>query len=289
MRAYLDCFPCFLSQTLKTSRLITSDEERIRHILNKVSLLFPKIPKYATPPEIGREVYRVIGEETGVIDPYREIKKKCIEQALSLYSEMKNIVNSSKDRLLTAIRLSIAGNVIDFGANPNFELRRDIEKILNQNFGINHYQEFCDSLKKAKKILYLADNAGETVFDRLLIEELGKPVIYVVREKPVINDATEEDAYLSGIHEVAEIISSGCDAPGTILKFCSKEFLEIYKSSDLIISKGQGNYEGLSEEERPIFFLLKTKCPTIARDIGTEQGSIILMQSRKYKNQNKRV
>jgi len=282
MRAYLDCFPCFLSQTLKTSRLITSDEEKIRHILNKVSLLFPKIPKYATPPEIGREVYRVIGEETGVIDPYREIKKKCIEQALSLYSEMKEIISSSKDKLLTAIRLSIAGNVIDFGANPDFELREDINKILTQELKICHYREFCEILRKAKKILYLADNAGETVFDRLLIEELGKSVIYVVREKPVINDATMEDAHLSGIHEVAEVISSGCDAPGTILKFCSEEFLEVYKSSDLIISKGQGNYEGLSDEPYPIFFLLKAKCSIIAHDIGVKEGDIILLKAKNY-------
>jgi hypothetical protein len=282
MRAYLDCFPCFFKQTLETSRLITSDEEKVREILNKVSLLFPKIPRNATPPEIGREVYRIISEQTGVDDPYKEIKKKCIDQALSLYPEMKEIINSSKDKLQTAIRLSIAGNVIDFGANFNFELRKDIREILHREFGIFHYQEFCEILKKAKKILYLADNAGETVFDRLLIEELGKPVIYAVRERPVINDATKEDAYSSGIHEVAEVISSGCDAPGTILKFCSKEFLEIYKSSDLIISKGQGNYEGLSDKTQPIFFFLKAKCSTIAYDIGIEQGDIILLQARRY-------
>jgi hypothetical protein len=145
------------------------------------------------------------------------------------------------------------------------------------------------TLKKAKKILYLADNAGETIFDHLLIEELGKPVIYAVREKPVINDATKEDAYLSGIHKIAKVISSGCDAPGTILKLCSKEFLKVYKNSDLIISKGQGNYEGLSEENRPIFFLLKAKCPTIARDIGIEAGDIILLKAKniRYKKQMK--
>jgi hypothetical protein len=137
-------------------------------------------------------------------------------------------------------------------------------------------------LKKTKRILYLADNAGETVFDRLLIEELKKPVIYAVREKPIINDATREDAYLSGIHEVAEVISTGCDAPGTILKFCSNEFLEIYKNSDLIISKGQGNYEGLSDEPRPIFFLLKAKCSIIAQDTGVEQGDVMLLKAKNY-------
>jgi len=260
--------------------MITSDEEKIHQILSEVSLTLPKIPFKATPPEIGREVYRIISRITGNKDPYREIKERCIHQALSLYPELKKLINSSKNRLKTAVRLSIAGNIIDFGANADFDLEKDIKTILNQDFGINHYQEFCDKLHKARKILYLADNAGETVFDRLLIEELHKPVIYAVREKPIINDATREDAILSGVDKIAEILSSGCDAPGTILRFCSDDFLKVFKSSDLIISKGQGNYECLSEEDRPIFFLLKTKCHVIARDIGVKEGSIILMKSK---------
>ena len=281
MKAYLDCYPCFFIQTLKTSRMITSDERKIWQILNEVSLSLPKIHFGATPPEIGREVYRIISKRTGINDPYREIKEKCIRQALSLYPELRKLISSSEERLKTAVRLSIAGNVIDFGANPDFDLKRDIKTILSQDFSINHYQEFYEALDKARKILYLADNAGETVFDRLLIEEFHKPVIYVVREKPIINDATREDAFLSGIDGVAEIMSSGCDAPGNILKFCSEDFLKVYRSSDLIISKGQGNYEGLSDEDRPIFFLLKAKCHVIARDLGTEKGSIILAKAKR--------
>jgi len=281
MKAYLDCYPCFFIQTLKTSRMITSDEREILQILNEVSSSIPKIPFGATPAEIGREVYRIISQKTGVEDPYREVKERCIHQALSLYPELKKLISSSKDRLMTAVRLSIAGNVIDFGANADFDLKRDIETILSQDFSINHYQKFCELLEKARKILYLADNAGETVFDRLLIEELHRPVIYAVREKPIINDATLEDALLSGIDKVTEIISSGCDAPGIILKFCSDDFLKVYRSADMIISKGQGNYEGLSDENRPIFFLLKAKCQVIARDIGVEEGSIILAEARR--------
>lgn len=281
MKAYLDCYPCFFIQTLKTSRMITSDEKEILQILNEVSSSIPKIPFGATPAEIGREVYRIISQKTGVEDPYREVKERCIHQALSLYPELKKLISSSKDRLMTAVRLSIAGNVIDFGANADFDLKRDIETILSQDFSINHYKEFCELLEKARKILYLADNAGETVFDRLLIEELHRPVIYAVREKPIINDATREDALLSGIDKVTEIISSGCDAPGIILKFFSDDFLKVYRSADMIISKGQGNYEGLSDENRPIFFLLKVKCQVIARDIGVEEGSIILAEARR--------
>jgi len=278
MRAYLDCYPCFFTQALKTSRMLNLDEKKIWEILNELSLVIPKISFGATPPEIGREVYRVISKRTGLEDPYKEIKEKCTRQALSLYPELQKLKDASEDRLMTAIRLSIAGNVIDFGANTNFDLKRDLETILSQDFAINHYPQFCEAFAQAQNVLYIADNAGETVFDRLLIEEIKKPVIYVVRERPVINDATREDALYSGIDEVAEIISSGCDAPGNILKFCSDDFFNIYDSSDFIISKGQGNYEGLSDEDRPIFFLLKAKCQVIARDIGVEKGSIILMK-----------
>jgi uncharacterized protein with ATP-grasp and redox domains len=281
MKSYLDCYPCFFTQAIKTSRMITSDEKKIWQILNEVSLTIPEISFAATPPEIGREVYRIISKRTGVKDPYRKIKEKCTRQALSLYPKLKKLINSAEDRLMTAVRISIAGNVIDFGANFDFDLKKDIGTILSQEFSINHYREFCEALDKARKILYLADNAGETVFDRLLIEEINKPVIYVVRARPIINDATREDALLAGIDKVAEIMSSGCDAPGNILKFCSDEFLRVYRSADLIISKGQGNYEGLSDEDRPLFFLLKTKCHVIARDIGIDEGSIVLMKAAK--------
>lgn len=281
MKSYLDCYPCFFTQAIRTSKMITSDEKKIWQILNEVSLSLPEIHFGATPPEIGREVYRIISKRTGIKDPYRKIKEKCTRQALSLYPELKKLINSSEDRLMTAIRISIAGNIIDFGANFDFDLKKDVGTILSQDFSINHYREFCEALDKARKILYLADNAGETVFDRFLIEEINKPVIYVVRAHPIINDATREDALLAGIDKVAEIVSSGCDAPGNILKFCSDEFLKIYRSADLIISKGQGNYEGLSDEDRPIFFLLKAKCHVIARDIGIDEGSIVLMKASK--------
>jgi uncharacterized protein with ATP-grasp and redox domains len=280
MKASLDCYPCFFLQALKTSRIVTSDEKKILEILNEVSVTLSRMRFDVTPSEIGREVYRIISAKTGVKDPYRKLKDEFIRQALSLYPEMKKLIESSKDRLMTAVRLSIAGNVIDFGAHAKFDLKKDIERILSQEFAINHYPQFCRALARAKLILYLADNAGETVFDRLLIEELRKPVLYAVRERPIINDATRKDALLSGIGEKAEIISSGCDAPGNILKFCSEEFLRAYQSAGLIISKGQGNYEGLSDEKRPIFFLLKAKCVAIARELRIEEGGIILAKAR---------
>lgn len=285
MKAYLDCYPCFFIQALKTARLVISDEKVILQILKDVSVYLSQASFDVTPSEIGLGVYRILSRRTGVEDPYKEVKVKCIQQALSLYPELKKLIETSEDRLMTAVRLSIAGNVIDFGTDSSFDLKLELETILSQDFAVDHYEEFRRALEKAQDIVYIADNAGETVFDRLLIEEIKKPVIYVVREKPIINDATREDALLSGLDKVSEIMSSGCDAPGNILKFCSNGFLKIYGSADLVISKGQGNYEALSNEEKPIFFLLKAKCQVVARDLGVKEGSIILAEAGQVKKE----
>lgn len=276
MKIYLDCIPCFLRQTLVTARIATEDERKIREALDKVCILLPKISLDATPPEIGREVYRTINRVIGIEDPYYDIKKEYTRYLLKLYPDLKKRVASSSDPLLSAVKLAIAGNIIDFAPQSDFDIGKEIEKAFNYEFAIFDYAEFKGTLQNSVNILYLADNAGETVMDRILIEEMGKPVRYAVKEKAIINDAIFEDAVDAGIHGVAEVVSTGCDAPGTVLKYCSEDFLNVYKDANMIISKGQGNYEALSGEERPIFFLLKTKCPIIARDLGVESGDIIL-------------
>lgn len=280
MKAYLDCYPCFFSQALNTARRVTSDEHEVHEILKAVSLALPKLSFEVTPPEIGLEVYRIIAMTTGIDDPYKKAKTECTKEALALYPNLKARVHAAENPLFAAVKVAIAGNVIDFGANTEFDLEKDLEHILEQDFAINHYLTFCRVLEKAEAVLYIADNAGETVFDRVLIETIRKPVTYVVREKPIINDAVREDALEAGLDRVAKILSSGSPAPGTILRLCSEEFLKAYQEADLIISKGQGNYEGLSEEERPVFFLLKAKCGVIARDIAVSQGSLVLMKAK---------
>jgi len=276
MKTYLDCIPCFFKQALFAARVAIDDEARIKEVLDKVGMLVSEIPLNSSPPETGREVYRTVREVTGVNDPFRDLKAKSIHKALALYPSLKDHLGQANDPLETAVRLAIAGNVIDFGANPDFQLEDDVQGVFEKEPAINHYPRFKKQLARARDIVYLGDNAGETVFDRLLIETMGQPVTFVVRERPIINDATEEDALASGLGEVATIVSSGCDAPGTVLGRCSAAFLAHLDKADLIISKGQGNYETLSEEERPIFFLLKVKCPVIARDIGVNVGDIVI-------------
>lgn len=230
-----------------------------------------------TPPEIGMLVYKAIYSTADMEDPFKTIKKQCTTQLMSRYIEFKNAIQQTDDPLYTALRYACLGNAIDLGANPNFDIGRDLEPLFSKDFDVCHYDKFKETLDNASNILYIADNAGETVFDRLLIEQFKIPVKYAVRSQPIINDAVYEDAKNAGIDEVAEIITSGCDAPGTILELCSKRFIEIFNESDMIISKGQGNYETLSDQDHPIFFILKIKCPVIARDIDIACGSMILI------------
>ena len=276
MRTYLECIPCFMQQAFRTANVATDDEEKIKEVLNSIGEMIKSISMENTPPETGNLVYKKVSEITGVDDPYKNIKDKNIKEALSLYPELKKYIEKSDDRLFAAIRIAIAGNVIDLGVNKEFNIVDDLKQILKQDFAFCDYEEFKNQLHKAKSVLYLGDNAGESVFDKLLIEELGKPVTYAVREIPVINDCVIEDAIASGIDKVAEIISSGSTAPATILGLCNKDFLEKFHNADIIISKGQGNFEGLSQVSRSVFFMLKAKCPVIARNLNVKENDIVL-------------
>jgi len=276
MKTFLDCLPCMMSQALRAGRMATDDEKKIKELIDSVGAMMKDIPLENTPPETVDIIYKEVRKITGVADPYKKIKESNIQEAISLYPELKEIIRESDNKLLTAIRIAIAGNVIDLGVGKEFNIVEDVRKILNQEFGIFDFNEFVKYLEKANSILYIGDNAGESVFDKILIEELKKPVTYVVRDIPVINDVTYEDAIASGINEVAEIISSGSSAPAVIPELCDENFMKKFNAADMVISKGQGNYEGLSNVERSVFFLLKVKCHVIANDLNVKENDIIL-------------
>lgn len=289
MKTYLDCIPCFYRQALDAARIAGADEIKQKKIIDELSQLIPNFSLEAAPPEMGRAIYSLVGKISGVKDPFKEIKENSNKFALKLYPKLKQEINISEDKLLAAVKLSIIGNIIDYGAKNSLNVVEEIDHLFRGNFTINNenssttfkYNQFKEALNKVDTIIYLADNAGEVVFDRLLIEELvkelGKKVIYVVRGKPIINDALIEDAIFCGINKVAKITSSGSDAPGTILKYCSPEFMELYQDAELVISKGQGNYESLSEEDKSIFFLFKAKCQVIAEDVSCKVGDMVLI------------
>ncbi|MDZ7820374.1 MAG: ARMT1-like domain-containing protein [Candidatus Marinimicrobia bacterium] len=276
MKTFLDCIPCFIKQALRAGRMATNDEKEIKALLDRIGCRIKDIPMDHTPPEMGLIIYDEIRRITGIKDPYKEAKKAHIKEAKRLYPELKRRLKDAEDPLLIAIRIAIAGNVIDLGMEKDFHIEKDLQEILLKKFAICDIEDFREKLLHSEYVLYLGDNAGESVFDRLLIETLNKPVIYAVRDRAIINDVTREDACDSGLQEVADIISSGSPAPATILKFCNREFLQLFEKAGMIISKGQGNYEGLSGTRHPVFFLLKAKCPVIARDIGVDEDDIIL-------------
>jgi len=294
MRTYLDCIPCFFRQALDAARISGAGTGIQRRVLHEVAKTLPEFSLRATPPEIACIIYGIVRKATHHNDPYQKIRRQSNRLALMMYPELRSRVSASDDRLRKAVEMAIAGNIIDYGVKNSLNIKEELKKILlteKHVFGKGnnvfiHYHDFKSVVKKAKNILYLADNAGETVFDRILIEEIKerdphKKIIYAVKESPIINDALIGDAYQCGIDKIATVVSSGSSAPGTILSLCSREFLKMYKSADMIISKGQGNFEALSEEKKPIFFMLRTKCSVVAKDIGCSLGDIILLFNKR--------
>jgi len=286
MKTYLDCIPCFIKSALEMARLVDGNEIMHKEILDEVSRMVPEFSLGSSPPEMARMIHKVMERRFGNKDIYATIKKESNRKALELYPRLKEKVQLSTDRLLTAVEIAIAGNVIDYAAKNTLNIKEEIDKLFTNEFShinktIFDFEHFKDDLMKSNCILYLADNAGEILFDRVLIEEFpqDKEIIVAVRDKPVINDALIDDALECGLDKSAKIMSSGVDAPGTVLKYCSKEFMDIYKNADLIISKGQGNYEALSQERENIYFLFRAKCPVIAKHAEVGLGDIVLKKS----------
>lgn len=282
MKTFFDCIPCFLRQAVEACGMATKDkkiqERALRSVLSELgkTSLADK-----TPADISHVVHRIVREVTGNNDPYKKLKDKYNKMALRLYPELKRRVAASKDRLLTATKLAIAGNIIDFGPGHNFDLERTIEEVLHQDFALGHFSKFKEALQNSEVVAYLADNAGEIIFDRILLEELkGRKINFVVKGGPIINDATVEDAKFAGIDKMANLATVSNGERGTGPERNSASFVKFLKSMDVVISKGQGNYEALSEIKANIFFLLKVKCPVIADEIKVEVGDMVLLTSR---------
>jgi damage-control phosphatase, subfamily I len=232
-------------------------------------------------PVITRNILDRLKKHSEVRDPYRLEKKEGNAQMMERYSEFKAMVVKAENPFDTALRLAIAGNIIDFGPGNLFDVEETIEKVLKSDFAIDHSRQLEAEIKRAGTILYLGDNCGELVLDKLFLETISHPhVWFVVRGQPVLNDATEKEAREVGIDHLANIISNGDDAPSTLLHRVSPEFRKIYESADLIISKGMGNYEGLMDEkDSRLFFLMMVKCPAIGRKIGAAKGEFLVKRS----------
>jgi len=285
MKLNLDCIPCFQRQALQAARFISKDEELHQKVLREVTKKLLESNWDSTPPELAHRVHKIVKSLTNEKDPYKEVKRESNDLVLKMYPALKEKVEESRDPLRTAVRLAIAGNIIDFGPLQEFNLEKTVREVLKKKFAIDDYEQLKQNLKDAETLLFFADNAGEIGFDRLLVETFLKArklekISFVVKGGPIINDATIEDAIYMGLCDLPNIeflkLSNG-DA-GTGPERSSQTVKRWIKKHDLVISKGQGNYEGLSEHNG-LFFMLMAKCPVIASDLGVKVEDIIL----KYK------
>jgi uncharacterized protein with ATP-grasp and redox domains len=286
LKTFYDCIPCFIKQTLDVSRISKPDDEELHGlILKRVLVEMQNIEMTTPPPVVASRIHRIIKEMTGNRDPYKPVKVKFNNEALGLYAKLKDYINHSDRPFETAVKIAIAGNIIDFGHHSmtvDIKLEESVEAILQQEPFINHINFLEKEINKANKILYMADNTGEIVFDRVFIEHiLPQNITFVVRKYPIINDANLEDAREVGITGLVRVIENGSDIPGTYLQECSAELQSEFEEADLIISKGQGNYETLNDVDKNIIFLLKAKCQCVAQDIGCKINDIVVI-GKKY-------
>ena len=262
--------------------MVTDVEAIHEEVLRKVLGAASNMDLHRSPPEMVRCVHRKVRQITGVIDPYCEQKRRFNRLGEKLYPSLRNRINFSVKSLEMAMRIAIAGNIIDCGVDGEIEdssVAQAIDQSLIQPLE-GRLVEFSAAISQANDILYLADNAGEIFFDRLLIEQMPlEKVTVVVKGLPILNDATIRDAEAAGLTSLVEVIDNGSDAPGTILAECSASFKERFEKADLVVAKGQGNYESLSDVEKDIFFILKAKCPVIAEHLGCEVGTMVLRRS----------
>ncbi len=283
MKTHLDCIPCFVKQSLEAARMASDDPCVQEKVLKEVMKHLQSISFEDSPPELSREVHRIIRDITNNNDPYKKVKNESNEKIKKIFNHLKKQVSESDDPLLTAIKLAIVGNVIDFGTMNRFNVDEMIEHALERDFDDRDYPLFKNTLKDAETVLFLADNTGEIFFDKLLLEKLekrGKTITYVVKQNPIINDALLYDVEYAGIDKIADVITydngQTISTPGIVMNYASDEFKKEFNESDMVLSKGQGNYEGLSDVDRRVFFLLVAKCPLVAKDIGSNVGKLIL-------------
>lgn len=276
-----ECIPCFARQAAEAVALAVADPAAREALLRRLMHEIADADWTASPPVMGQRIHRLIRAAVGNRDPYREVKDRMNRMAVQLLPAMREEMNRQHDRREAAVRLAIGGNLLDAGAKTQISaegLPGHLETIWTQPLR-GDVDALFRAAERAHCILYLADNAGEIVFDRLLIEALPTEKITVfVRGMPVINDATMEDAVAAGLPEVVPVLGNGSDVPGTLPGECSEEFRAWFEKADLVIAKGQGNYETLSETTKHTFFLFTVKCPVVSAHVGESVGSLVIKE-----------
>ncbi len=281
MRCTIECLPCLIRQAVIAAAEATDDRAQREQIVRDSLRLAADADLIHTPPFLAGGIYRLITEITGNADPYKPKKDLSNRQALALYPGLQQQVAAAADPFETALRMAIAGNIIDFGI-PDMAADACLETTIRHAMDAPLDAAAIDMLRRAaanaEEILYLGDNAGEIVLDKLFIEQLpaGK-VTYAVRGRPIINDVTMDDAETVGLTDLVRVISNGTGYPGTVREHCSPAFQAALARADLVIAKGQGNYETLEAPEKTVFYLLKVKCAVVSRQLNRALGDVILL------------
>ncbi|MFA5927763.1 MAG: ARMT1-like domain-containing protein [Candidatus Margulisiibacteriota bacterium] len=282
MKAFLECIPCILRQTAEVAKMVTTDPKlQLKAVRAATRILGKADPAKMSAPMLTTAVHKELKQVLKTKDLYKKVKEIENKKALAMYPELEKIASGAKDKLDMAVRLAILGNVLDYGAILRFDLPALLKKIKTLKFGKYDLEKFRRALISKKKILYIGDNAGEIVFDKLLIRELQSrdcEVVYAVKNEPILNDITMADAKSVGMLKLTKVIESGSTTPGTLMSEFSAEMKKAYRWADLIIAKGQGNLETCDNWDKPVFFLLKMKCPYLADRIKVKTGDLMLWQ-----------
>lgn len=286
MKVTTDCVPCYLVQCKNALLQTNLSEQEQFNILHQLLLILPQLDTTNTPAENSTVILHKLVEMIGGIDPYQKAKAESNRLAGSYYNKLAETITEAADPLFTALKLSVAGNVIDLGIFQDYDIAKAIKDVLNTGFARDDYEDFHNLLKNSDSILILGDNSGEIVFDKLLLKQLKKDItnlVYAVKGGFVINDATMHDALEVGLSDVAKVITNGNNYLGTIESKCSPNFLETIASADIVISKGQANYETLEGTKLAgdkTFFLLKAKCPVVATNLEVNYGDIVFARNK---------
>jgi uncharacterized protein with ATP-grasp and redox domains len=281
MRTAFTCYPCLVRQAVQSAARATTDTGVQREIVDAVLRHLLDLDHRTSPPQVAQATHRLLRKHTNGTDLFAAEKQEYNQRALDMLPRLRTAVEEATDPFEMAVRLAIAGNVIDFGAHQSgFDLDAEVETAMTTELRADAVADLRQAIGAAGTILFLGDNAGEIVFDRLFLETLlpltTAETTYVVRGAPILNDATLDDAHAVGLPEIVRVIDNGSDAPGTVLDEVHPEVRALFSNADLVIAKGQGNYETLSDAPRPVFFLFKVKCPVVAEDVGLEMGQPVL-------------
>jgi damage-control phosphatase, subfamily I len=285
MNTHVDCIACIVKKADKLADKYIKDKQQKYSFMKQVLKEIIDTDYNRSSPIIDAKFFRIAKRELGIEDIYKEEKKFFNDKLLSMEEEIEAMLDNSRDRLLDSLKIAASGNIIDFSALSDIDInfvKGIIKKIFEKYFNAELYNELKSQLKTSQSLLYLGDNTGEIVLDKIFINEIKKQyphlnITFSTREKPIFNDVTEEDAYYVGINEVADVINNGTDLPGTDLLEVSEKFRKVFDKADLIISKGQGNYESLSGCGKNIYYLFLCKCDMMIKKLNADRfGNIFI-------------